>query len=136
MAGSTLIQNQDDSSVTKVHKSWSCYSAQVKTSCSSGLTNCPLPFIFCMLLAVPQACDRDCLAQLLGQLWYFREYFELSTCYWGCPSCKGNANVFMVHKYRTLSDKRVPVKTETQVPRTLLSHKQIPNVHACFGIAA
>lgn len=115
MAGSNLIQNQQDSSVTEVHKSLSC-SAKVSNCLLFWLDQHPLPFIFCMLLTLPEAWDRDCLAQLLVQLWYYNKYFELSTCYWGCPSCKGNANVFMVRRYRTFSDKTVPVKRKKPSP--------------------
>lgn len=120
MAGSNLTQNQQDFSVTEVHKSLIC-SAKVSNFLLFWLDQHPLPFIFCMLLTLPKAWDRDCLAQLLVQLWYSK-YFELSKCYWGCPSSKGNANVFMVRRYRTFSDKKVPVKSKTQVPCALLPH--------------
>lgn len=53
IVGSTLIQNQQDSSVTEVHKSWNC-SAKTPSFLLFWLDWHPFPFIFCMLLTLPK----------------------------------------------------------------------------------
>lgn len=111
-----------------VRKSLSCCSAKVSNFCSFGLMSVPFLLSSALLLAVPRPVIGIVLLSAL---------YIMSTFCWDCPSCKGNVSVFMVRRYRTFSDKRVPVQSKTRVPCALLAQhsEQIPNMDTSSVLA-
>lgn len=136
IAGITLIQNQQDSSVTEVHKSWNCYFAKTPSFLLFWLDCHPFPFIFYMLLTLPKPVIGIVLLSSLCNYSIQQMFWEHATGV-ALPA----RVMWMCLWYRSTEHSLIRGCLLRAEPKSLVLHyytrsKLIPSVYACIGIAA